>query len=47
MKTTFGALGLLSLILLASTSFADAQEKPNIIVILTDDQGWGDLSGPR
>lgn len=32
------------LILVASASLAQAQTKPNILIILTDDQGWGDLS---
>ena len=27
-----------------SGSLRDPQEKPNVIIILTDDQGWGDLS---
>ncbi|MFK7736374.1 MAG: arylsulfatase [Pirellulaceae bacterium] len=30
--------------LLASSARLVAQERPNVIVILTDDQGWGDLS---
>jgi len=34
------AISLLSIVLGLYTSFA----KPNVVVILTDDQGWGDLS---
>jgi arylsulfatase A-like enzyme len=40
-------LALLTAILAIATSFAKqsvAAENPNVIVILTDDQGWGDLS---
>jgi arylsulfatase A-like enzyme len=33
----------LFLLLLASTAFA-VEPKPNIVIILSDDQGWGDLS---
>ena len=34
----------LALFLVALTSFAAANERPNFIVIFTDDQGYGDLS---
>ena len=43
MRKTFGILSLFSLILLVLASFADAQEKPNIVSILADDLGCGDL----
>lgn len=34
---------LFSLILLASASFADAQDKPNVILLMCDAVGWGDV----
>ena len=39
----FHAIALLALHLL-NPSGAAANERPNVVVILTDDQGWGDLS---
>ena len=35
------------LIYLNAQTLSAHADKPNIIVILTDDQGWGDLSVPR
>ena len=37
-------LKTLTLSLIAIPSFALAEEKPNIVVILTDDQGYADVS---
>ena len=42
MKTTIVKL-LVALCLLTSSAFA-ADKKPNIIFIMTDDQGYGDLA---
>lgn len=39
----FGQISFLLLILLTVRGTALAEEKPNIIVILTDDQGWADV----
>jgi arylsulfatase A-like enzyme len=36
--------GILSVIVLAGCSESEESVKPNVIIILTDDQGWGDLS---
>src|SRR5579871_1104763 len=35
---------LLLLLLLLAAGPASAADRPNVVVILTDDQGWGDLS---
>lgn len=41
-KTTF--LLLIPIFLVLSCSEQKTNTKPNIVLILTDDQGWGDLS---
>lgn len=43
MSTSYRLI-LFVLLVLASTPCAIANEKPNVIVVLTDDQGWADLS---
>ena len=49
MKHTSLATVVLSLIICASGLFASAADatpaKPNVIVVLTDDQGYGDMAG--
>ena len=42
-NTTIALIGLLIPLFMSSCSQAESKA-PNIIVILTDDQGWGDLS---
>jgi arylsulfatase A-like enzyme len=39
-----GGMSRLLLLLLALTSIASAATHPNVVVLLADDQGWGDLS---
>ncbi len=35
---------LLNLMVLSMVSMAGAAQKPNVILIMTDDQGYGDMS---
>ena len=35
-----------SLVMLAGVAFAQAAERPNIIFLMVDDQGWNGLSVP-
>jgi hypothetical protein len=41
-KIILSLLGFCALMPLASANLAQSR-KPNVLVILTDDQGWGDL----
>ena len=43
-SSTIAILVVLAAVLLWSLTQADSERPPNIIVILADDQGWGDLS---
>lgn len=43
MKHTLTLLTALLLALLGTARGADAAAKPNIILCMTDDQGWGDV----
>ncbi len=36
-------ISLVGVLFLASCSKSEDQQRPNVIVILSDDQGWGDL----
>src|SRR5210317_1959102 len=40
----FRSIVTLGVAALAATSIHAAPQNPNVVVILTDDQGWGDLS---
>ncbi|MCF6314293.1 MAG: hypothetical protein L3J39_17730 [Verrucomicrobiales bacterium] len=31
------------LLILLSTSFLHAEKKPNIVLVMADDQGWGEM----
>ncbi len=44
LKTSLQTLFVLALVVTNSSHRAYANDHPNVVVILTDDQGWGDLS---
>ncbi|WP_215224762.1 sulfatase-like hydrolase/transferase [Echinicola shivajiensis] len=44
MKNLYKIIGLLLIGLLGCFEVAQAQEKPNVVIIFIDDMGFGDLS---
>src|SRR6516162_548013 len=42
-RLTFVVAVLLAVLGLAASPFASAQQKPNIVMLMTDDTGWNDF----
>src|ERR1700722_17968686 len=40
----FALFGILAVLALSTEAHAQEKKRPNILIILSDDQGWGDLS---